>query len=126
MDSGTYRVKIISMNSCGEYVLQHHVAIADVYIIDNNDPEFRIQSILPNPIENQATINFIIPIAAEVSFTLIDLAGREIMELHRGFFNDGNNTIHIYDKLNQMSSGSYFVILESRGRKASMHITISR
>ena len=124
MDTGTYKVKIISMNDCGESIIEHHVRLLN--IIDNSDPEFRIQSVLPNPIENQATINFIIPKAGEVSLVLIDLTGREIMELHSGFFAEGEQSVHIYDKLNNMPSGSYFVILESRGRKASMHITISK
>jgi hypothetical protein len=52
--------------------------------------------------------------------------GRDLGTIHKGIFDTGIHTISISNTFNYISSGTYFLILESRGRKAATKITISR
>ena len=123
LEAGHYKVTIKSDNDCGEATIEGDVTVG---IIDNNDPTFKIQSVQPNPVHNEAVIQFILPTASDATFTLIDLAGKPILELFSDYFDEGENTIHIYNKLTSIASGTYFVLLESHGRKAAMKITINK
>jgi len=125
IDFGTYHVVVKSMNDCGE-TQSDNIVISDLSVIDNSDPNFRILSVTPNPVSNNATINFVLSQDGDVTFSLVDLSGRELGILHTGFFNEGESNIYITDKFSSLSSGSYFLLLESRGRKTAIKITISR
>jgi len=124
-DIGKYHVKVISIRGCGE-VISDIINITTVGIIDNEDPYFRIISVVPNPVSQDATIHFVLPKQGDATFTLIDMSGRELGILHSDFFDAGDHSISVSDKFRYMSSGTYFLILESQGRKAAIKITISR
>jgi len=123
-DFGTYYAKVTS--ECGE-AISDNIIIKLVSIIDNTDPYFRIISVVPNPIHNgDATINFVLSQFGDVTFSLIDVSGRNLGVLHTGHYSEGDHSLFINDKLSSVSSGSYFLLLESRGRKAAMKININR
>jgi hypothetical protein len=123
-DFGLYTVVVTSNNGCGQSELSVH--IGHIGIMEYDNPEFTILSVLPNPVTNEATINFILPQDGNATLTLLDVAGREVSQLASAFFHEGNNTITITNKLHHVSSGAYFIILEFNGRKTSINITINK
>jgi hypothetical protein len=124
-DAGTYTVKIISDNGCGEIEATIKVNVkSSVY--ETSNPNFRIVSVMPNPVTHEASANFILPDAQDFTLSLVDLTGRFVAELYSGFGTIGMNVIRFDDKLLNISSGTYFVILESQGRKTSYQISINK
>jgi len=124
-DFGTYYVKVTSANGCGE-IISDNIVIKPISIIDHSDPFFRIISVIPNPVSKDATVHFILSQNGDATISLMDLNGRDLGILHTGHYSEGEHTLLISDKLSSVSSGAYFLLLESRGRKATLKININR
>jgi len=70
---------------------------------------FELHPIYPNPFNSQAIIDFTISVASNVSITLSDLAGRDIIELADGFMSVGDHQITINADNLGLSNGVYFI-----------------
>jgi hypothetical protein len=57
---------------------------------------------------------------------LLDVSGRVVYELYSGMSVEGTNLLRVNDKLNHLTNGSYFVILENSKQRASYKITIAK
>jgi hypothetical protein len=124
-EEGMYSVSISSLNGCGESWDSIYVKVGNG-ILEENDPNFRILNIMPNPVSYEATINYILPAAQEVSLTLMDASGGLVAELFYGMGIAGENMLHINNKFNQLSSGTYFVILASKNKTTSYKIDVAK
>ena len=69
--------------------------------------EYALHQAYPNPFNPTTTLNFALPIETEVSISIYDLQGREIVSLIQGKLNAGYHTT-IWNA-DVYSSGLYFV-----------------
>ena len=91
----------------------------DNYHVEANETDIEetitVQSfgmeIYPNPIVNEATINFEIANKAEVSMQVYDLSGRMVMNKVLGTFGEGSHKANF--NVNGLTSGSYIVKVQA-------------
>ena len=119
---GYYKVVVTSENGCGED--ERAVRVTFTGISESVDINFRILSVQPNPMSNEATIHYMLPSNQVLSLTLLDMSGKEVCELYAGMGVEGQNSFRISDKLIGLSNGTYFVILSSNNKKTSYKISI--
>ncbi|MBT3231308.1 MAG: T9SS type A sorting domain-containing protein [Calditrichaeota bacterium] len=72
---------------------------------------FEITDIYPNPFNNEAVINFTLPVYSQVNFKVMDITGRAIMSINSDFYPAGNNTISTGMK--SLETGTYFLQAEN-------------
>jgi hypothetical protein len=130
-EAGTYFVTITSNDGCGDVTSANIVVnITTTGIEDGIDPSFRIVSVIPNPILvgdiSSATINFVLPEAQEANLSLIDISGKHVAQIYTGVGSEGMNSVSFTNNLNSISNGTYFIILESKGRKTATRISITK
>lgn len=65
----------------------------------------------PNPMNDQATLNFALTQSAPVTISLIDITGRSIKVIHRGILSSGNHEVIL--QKNDLASGLYFIEFKS-------------
>ncbi len=68
--------------------------------------KFALSQNYPNPFNAQTAINYVLPIASEVSVNIFDILGRKLVTLYNGRQQAGNHRI-TWDA-NEQSSGVYF------------------
>ncbi|MPM94537.1 hypothetical protein SDC9_141683 [bioreactor metagenome] len=125
-DEGVYKVIVKSLNGCGDVTSSViNVKIATGIFDNNTDPNFKILSVLPNPVSLEATVNFMLPDNQFARLYLTDMHGRNV-SLFEGVCASGLNSVKISDTLKNFSNGTYFIILESKGRKVAYSITINK
>lgn len=73
--------------------------------------EYLLEQNYPNPFNPTTTINYSVPKASEITLTVCDLTGKELMKVISGFHNTGNYTETI--DLSSLSSGIYIYTLSS-------------
>ncbi len=61
----------------------------------------------PNPVSSQATVKFNLQYSDELTFTIVDLSGREIMSFMKGQFAEGAHIIDL--QLGQLKIGAYIL-----------------
>jgi hypothetical protein len=129
-EGGTYFVIITSNDGCGQVTSANIVVEITIGIEEGIDPSFRIVSVIPNPILvgdiSSATINFMLPEAQEANLSLIDVAGKHISQIYTGVGSEGLNSVSFTNNLNSISNGTYFIILESKGRKTATRISVTK
>jgi hypothetical protein len=73
------------------YLENEETYIPQLVIHDpNNEGTLHLMSVAPNPWKDEATVNFFLPEADQVTFTLFDVSGREVYA-HSTFLNGGNH-----------------------------------
>ncbi len=78
--------------------------------------QFKLADNYPNPFNPTTTIEFNIPIASEVTLTVYNLAGQEVVKVHNGFAAPGSYeaTWNGRDKFGKLApSGIYFYELKA-------------
>ena len=74
--------------------------------------------IYPNPVKQEATVEFLLSVESPVTVRLIDLLGREIRILHQGFLLSGRQLIRWNgnsDEGTSVKSGLYICLIETKG-----------
>lgn len=69
--------------------------------------------VYPNPVSNDATLNFRMPIAETAEIKLIDIMGNEVSTITNSYFEAGDHSLPI--NLNQYPQGIYFCKLNVNG-----------
>ncbi len=88
------------------------------------NPQIIINSISPNPITQNAEINFTLDNISEVSFSLVDMIGKEIELFSKNTYKEGVN-LEKFD-ISMFANGSYYIKLSSRGKSQSFRISIEK
>ncbi len=108
-----FRVKFDFEGRGGNHVYMDDINIDVVYETDLsvNDiaSNFRY-SIAPNPAEQNALLRYYLSAAAEVNFTLLDMTGRQVLQLFEGRSSTGENNIQI--NRNGLASGVYLLRMQ--------------
>jgi hypothetical protein len=123
---GWYILTMTSLNECGEAKDSVYVKYDGVGISEQSDPHFRIVDIRPNPVADNALLTYILPESSSVKFSLLDVSGSSVMDLYTGYGNEGENSLNLSGRFNDLSSGTYFILLESLGRRTMHKMTLTR
>lgn len=87
------------------------------------DVTFELADIYPNPVQNEARVQFVVGQPSDVSFTVTNLLG-EVVETRMIQASKGVNTITVdTDKLN---SGIYLYSIENNGKKLTKRMIVSK
>jgi len=81
---------------------------------DSKITEFKLNQNYPNPFNPSTTINFAVPIRADVKLTIFTILGEVVEILHNSFVDEGNYAIS-FDSVNRLSSGIYFYQIVAKG-----------
>jgi len=68
-----------------------------------------LDALHPNPFNSTTTVDFSLPARSDVGITLLDLEGREVLELARGAYDAGSHSIKL--DAGQLPAGCYLVRL---------------
>jgi len=70
-------------------------------------------NVYPNPVSNDATINFRMPVAETATIQLFDVIGNEVATFSNNYFEAGDHSLQI--NLNEYPQGIYFCKLSVKG-----------
>jgi hypothetical protein len=79
--------------------------------IDINSTAAWVGQNYPNPFTGSTVIDYELPAAAEVTFSVIDLTGRKVMEEYQGMMSPGQH--HFTLKTTNLEAGVYFYTLQA-------------
>ncbi len=81
-----------------------------------------LEAAYPNPFNSMTSISYVLPEAARVNLSILDLQGREVAVLHDGELNAGSHT-SFWDA-SSLSSGIYLCRLEAAGKHSTVKLTL--
>jgi hypothetical protein len=129
---GNVRIKTQSRsNPAVWYALPFRVRTGDIPAVvgsDGSAGDLAIR-VVPNPVRDMADIRFVLRCASPVRLTLVDLAGRQVLDRTTGTLGAGIQRIPWDgrdDSGNRLASGVYFYQVEGPAQRAMGKITISR
>ncbi|MCF8465235.1 MAG: T9SS type A sorting domain-containing protein [Flavobacteriales bacterium] len=79
-------------------------------------------SIYPNPTSELLNVNFTLPKAADVAFSIVDVLGKTLISTPEKDFTLGTNTVQL--DVNELASGVYFLRLESGNNQSTKRFII--
>jgi hypothetical protein len=80
-------------------------------------------SISPNPVnQDNLTLNFNLDKSGETTISIFNIKGNEVIKLSPKLLNQGNHNINI--NLNNLSNGTYFLIIDNDGNRASINFNV--
>jgi hypothetical protein len=88
---------------------------------DVADSDFGIISISPNPVMQNATVEFRVPRGTATSLWIADLSGNRVREI-----NISKSYSQAEFSIDELSSGSYYMVLESGGKLTMKKFIISK
>lgn len=91
--------------------------LEDVFLSDNF-----LFEVLPNPVEDFATVNLRIPTSAEVNLQLVDMLGRNVSTLHAGSWGSTGKTFQL--DLSTLSNGIYHCILQTDTKQIAKKVVV--
>jgi len=116
-DSLTYRLRQVDIDGS--------VALSDPVAVAMNAPErLVLHGAAPNPVRDQATLRYEVPEQASVRIDLFDVLGRRVTTLVDRKEVAGRQTTSL--DASRLSSGTYFVRLQSAGTVRTEQITVVR
>ena len=81
-----------------------------------------IYNMYPNPMDEQATLNFFLTGSADVLITLHDLRGREVQQVFNANATSGTNTVQI--NKNNLNAGMYILQMTVAGRSFTERLVV--
>jgi PKD repeat protein len=90
--------------------------------IDATDPSFKIY---PNPVKENATINYSIHSNADVKLDIYNISGTKVMSVVNMNQSPGDYTINFNPTTNKLKSGIYFMALSGDGKTKVKRIVIT-
>jgi hypothetical protein len=125
LDIDSVFVVVHSNAGCGIVTSPLYIIVSSIYEYD--DPFFRIKSIQPHPISNEASVSFVISQSGHTSLSILDLSGRTIAVISSELLVDGDHTKSIPNSIiSSLSNGTYFIVLEQASKRTSAKITINK
>jgi hypothetical protein len=89
--------------------------------IENNETNILTMNIYPNPVEQQATIEYYLPTAGNIQIEMVSQTGASDM-LFEGFKPSGNNQFVL--NTDAYSAGQYFIRLRFNGQEVTQNIIV--
>ncbi len=89
-----------------------------------NAPTIESISNYPNPFNNMTTISFYIVDEGNVEITLYDISGKKVLSLFNRWLSRGKYSIPLY--ANHLSSGTYFVSLQTQSKNTFHKLLLTK
>jgi 5-hydroxyisourate hydrolase-like protein (transthyretin family) len=77
----------------------------------------------PNPVRSQATVRYAVPNRQDVRITLYDLLGRRVQTVVN---TDAEGRTEAHLDVSGLSSGTYFLRMQTEGHTTTQRITVVR
>ncbi len=103
-----YRLKMYDRNGTFEYSDEKLVTLEGIY------GDISIDEITPNPVNDNANLIVKSTKTANLTITLVDINGNEVMNIHNGTIQQGSNTFAI--NTNSLANGVYTVLVKVEGQ----------
>lgn len=87
------------------------------------DPNFQIQSIVPNPSKGDVELSYRVPSDCKAMITLYDELGREVRTLANEYTPKGDHKLHL--RLEGLPSGSYSIVIAAAGKAVTERLVIT-
>ncbi|MBS1511150.1 MAG: T9SS type A sorting domain-containing protein [Bacteroidetes bacterium] len=71
--------------------------------------------ISPNPVLDNAIVDYVVPANGQVTISLVDAIGRQLLTLYNGSQNSGQYVLLITNQLKTLNKGCYFLKLQQNG-----------
>jgi len=88
-----------------------------------NAGNFSLGQNIPNPTNGNTTINYSINTASNVSFNIVDVTGKEVMNVNKGQLSAGDYQIELNTSI--LSPGMYFYTLVVNGQQATRRLIVT-
>lgn len=121
---GDYTVTLIAYNHCGPTVTIDEVTILPINTGISENKKLLALNIYPNPSEGVFTLGYVLGCADDVSYSLVDLTGRIILEKTSRMQTAGKYETRIDLKEVGMSSGVYHLKLMTSSTIQTQRIVI--
>jgi len=86
--------------------------------------EFALSPVAPNPLRSHAALAYVVPAAARVRLSVVDVQGREVERLADGMRAPGRYTAVL--DAGRLAPGLYFVRLQAAGAELSRRVVVIR
>lgn len=97
---------------------------AETSVNESSNPNFQ-SSVFPNPSIQEINLKFELPEdISDLSIEIIDIQGRYITQLYRGFAEKGSNYLSF--SAENLKSGTYFILLKNKNHQISVHKIIKQ
>lgn len=93
-------------------------------VASNTDPNFRIESITPNPVTSAAELRYKTSVDSRIVVTLYDELGREARLLANEYAPAGEHKLQA--NLGDLANGSYSVVITSAGKAITERLVIAK
>jgi hypothetical protein len=105
--------------------LEITVVLEDEVNPDGNIPtSYEMYDPYPNPFNSRTTLIFALPVNSEVTFSILDLNGREAIRNIAGNYSTGQHNVVI--DASELSTGLYFIQMEANNFRAIRQVLLLR
>jgi len=124
-DGGFYW--FIVTNNCGDvesYQAEVSITSGTTDVTDVSSAGFILSAPTPNPVNGDAQVSYYVPVSAQVRVSLTDAIGSKAIELSNEYKAKGQYNLNINSSNLNLTSGTYFLILESNGRRLMQKVSV--
>jgi hypothetical protein len=125
-EDGGYYWFVVS-NNCGDvdsYQADVSITSGTTSVSDVSSGGFILSAPTPNPVNGDAQVSYYVPAAAQVRVTLTNAIGSIAIELANEYKASGEYNLNINSSSMNLTSGTYFLILESNGRRLMQKVSV--
>ena len=129
IEVGVYMVDLLIANNTPReqliIPLEITVVLEDEVNPDGNIPtSYEMYDPYPNPFNSRTTLIFALPVNSEVTFSILDLNGREAIRNIAGNYSTGQHNVVI--DASELSTGLYFIQMEANNFRAIRQVLLLR
>ena len=122
--SEEYEANVIVKTGTLQYEA-NEMTIGDLDISNTNLPnEYHISDAFPNPFNSMTSIEYYLPSAVNVSMSIFNLSGKELMSIESGLKPAGIHRVSFEGGL--LPSGTYYIVLNAENVNLSKSVTLLR
>lgn len=117
---GTYLYRLTSVDADGSTKHSDDVQV----VIGENTGAMSLSNVQPNPLSNDGTVSFTLPVAGEIELKIYSMSGAEVATIFRGMRSAGRHDVQF--SASSLSAGSYRVVLHQGDSIQSTLVTVVR
>ncbi|MCO5249946.1 MAG: GEVED domain-containing protein [Candidatus Kapabacteria bacterium] len=124
-DAGFYMFMVT--NNCGDVESEQiEVAVTSgtTDVTDVSSGGYILSAPTPNPVNGDAQVSYYVPVSAQVRVSLTDAIGSKAIELSNEYKAIGQYNLNINSSTLNLTSGTYFLILESNGKRLMQKVSV--
>ena len=93
--------------------------------IRDSDNIVKLYNLVPNPVKDEVRISYYLPSTSDLGLEIFTLDGQEVKSIRKTAPQiAGNHSIQV--PVNDLSTGTYLVVMDSDGKKISQKLVIMR